>query len=307
MSTAPDRPAVPRHRTHRWRTGAVLAAVAVAVLAAGCDLQKVPPPGDAPLRYRDAVFSDVTVTSGIPFGHAVTQTGQDQTLLLDLYTPTGDTATARPAIVWIHGGGFSQGTRTSPELVQEATAMAQKGYVNVSIDYRLVATGCPGTDLAACLTEIVDAKHDAQAAVRWLRANAATYGIDPTRIVAAGTSAGAITALNVGYGAEDVGDSGNPGYDSTVKAAVSLSGQRILTRANPGEAAALLFHGTADPIIPYQNAVLTVNEAKAAGLDAFLTTFDGDGHVPYVAHKDQIIEETTNFLWWELDLRHAAQ
>ena len=284
------------------------------LLAAGCDLQRVRPPGDAPLRYRElattlgAEPADVAVHTGIPYGQARNQAGEDQTLLLDLYRPTGDTATARPAIVWIHGGYFAQGTRTSPELVQEATAFAKRGYVNVSIDYRVVAGGClPGSDPTACLTAIVDAKHDAQAAVRWLRANASTYGIDPTRIAAPRTSAGAITALNVGYGPEDVGDSGNPGQDSTVRAAVALSGVRALTRANPGEAAALLFHGTADPIAPYQSAVNTVNEARAAGLDAFLTTFEGDGHVPYVQHKEQIITETTNFLWWELDLKDAAR
>ena len=57
---------------------------------------------------------------------------------------------------------------------------------------------------------------------------------------------------------EDVGNSGNPGFASTVRASVSLSGARILTTPNPGEAAALLFHGTADSLVPYQWALDTV-------------------------------------------------
>ena len=60
--------------------------------------------------------------------------------------------------------------------------------------------------------------------MRWLRANAATYGIDPTRIGIGGESAGAITATLVGLLSEDVGTSGNPGWPSTVGGFVSVSG-----------------------------------------------------------------------------------
>jgi carboxylesterase type B len=214
--------------------------------------------------------------------------------------------TDRPAIVWVHGGSFRAGDKTSPEIVDEATTFAKKGFVNVSINYRLSPNGCT-TVSAECLTAIVDAKHDAQAAVRFLRARADDYGVDEDRIAIGGTSAGAITALNVGYGPEDVGDSGNPGFASTVRAAVSLSGARILTTANPGEAAALLFHGTEDTLVPYQWALDTVAEAQAAGLLAFLTTFEGAGHVPYTQNRTTILDQTTNFLYWTLDLTHAAR
>jgi carboxylesterase type B len=278
----------------------------LALVAAGCDLQKVVPPGDAPLRYRDAVFAAVTTTRDVTYGSAVDQQGATVTLKLDVYRPVGDAVTDRPAIVWVHGGSFRAGDKTSPEIVDEATTFAKKGFVNVSINYRLSPNGCT-TVTAECLTAIVDAKHDAQAAVRFLRARADDYGVDEDRIAIAGTSAGAITALNVGYGPEDVGDSGNPGFASTVRAAVSLSGARILTTANPGEAAALLFQGTADSLVPYQWAVDTVAEAQAAGLLAFLTTFEGAGHVPYTQFRTTILDQTTNFLYWTLDLTHAAR
>ena len=94
---------------------------------------------------------------------------------------------------------------------------------------------------------------------------------------------------------------------SAVRGAVSLSGAHILGSPSAGEAAALLFHGTADPLVPYAWAVSTTNAAQAAGLDAFLTTWDGAGHVPYGANRPQILEQTQNFLYWELDLTHAAQ
>jgi carboxylesterase type B len=278
----------------------------LALVAAGCDLQKVVPPGDAPLRYRDGVFTVVTTTRNVAYGAAVDQQGQTVTLDLDVYAPAGDAVTERPAIVWVHGGSFAFGSKTSPEIVDEATTFAKKGFVNVSINYRLSPNGCTMVT-AECLTAIVDAKHDAQAAVRFLRAHADQYGVDDSRIAIAGTSAGAITALNVGYGPEDVGDSGNPGFASTVRAAVSLSGAKILTTANQGEAAALLFHGTADGLVPYQWALNTVAEAKGAELQAFLTTFEGAGHVPYTQNRTTILDQTTNFLYWTLDLTHAAR
>ena len=88
--------------------------------------------------------------------------------------------------------------------------------------------------------------------MRWLRANAATYGIDPTRIGIGGESAGAITATLVGLLSEDVGTSGNPGWPSTVGGFVSVSGgvPSGVNLANPGDAPGLFFHGTADTIVP---------------------------------------------------------
>lgn len=285
----------------------VVLVVAVALAAAACGSPFLPPPGDAPVRYRDPVFADVTTTTGVSYGSATNQQGQVLDLKLDVYAPAGDTVTARPAIVWVHGGGFSGGNRTSPEIVDQATTFARKGYVNVSITYRLSPGGCSAAaPTSSCLTAIADAQHDAQAAVRFLRANASTYGVDPERIAIGGSSAGAITALNVGYNSTDPGSSGNPGYSSAVKAAVSLSGAKILSTAGPGDAAALLLHGTSDSVVPYAWAESTHQDAKAANLTSYLVAWEGAGHVPYVQHRDEIHLRTTNFLYWELDLLHAA-
>jgi para-nitrobenzyl esterase len=289
------------------RLRAALLVVALGAAATGC-LPYVTPEGAAPLRYRDPVFDAVTTTRDIVYGSAVDQAGTTQSLTLDLYQPTGDTNVERPAIVWVHGGSFSSGDKSSGELVDEATVFSKQGYVNVSINYRLVAGGCSasGGGTASCLTAITDAQHDAQAAVRFLRKNAATYRVDPGRIAVGGSSAGAIAALQVGANSEDPGTSGNPGFSSAVRGAVALSGAKLLGPAmTAGDAAELMFHGTADTVVPYQWAVNTQKEAQAAGILSYLTSYPGEGHVPYV-HRAEILTQTTNFLYGIMDLRHAS-
>jgi acetyl esterase/lipase len=291
----------------KLRAGIV--AVALVLVAAGCGFHTLTPPGAAPLRYRDHVFTDVTKTANVSYGSSVDQNGTTVDLKLDIYEPTGDTNTKRPAMVWVHGGGFSSGDKSSPEIVIEATDLAQKGYFNVSINYRLYGPGCSATNtanLAGCVRAMGDAQHDAQAAVRFLRKNAATYRIDPDRIAIGGSSAGAITALHVAANSEDPGTSGNAGFSSAVRGGVSLSGAKILgAPMTATDAPILMFHGTNDGLVPYQWAVNTLNQAKAGGVTAYLTTYQGEGHVPF-NHWNEISVQQTNFLYWMLDLAHAS-
>lgn len=282
-----------------------LVLVALALLATGCDLRFLAISGDGPTRYRDEIFSEVALTSNITYGSAVDQLGNTVTLRLDMYQPSGDVVTERPVIVWVHGGSFKGGSKTSAEIVDEATTFAKKGYVTVSINYRLHPTGCTVIDVY-CVTAIQQAKYDAQAAVRWLRANAATYGLDTERIAMGGSSAGAITALNTAYADDTEAGGSNPGYESTIDAAVSLSGAKILNEPDAGEPGALLFHGTADTTVPYAWAETTVADATAAGLHIEMTAWEGDRHVPYSAHRTEIIDQTTNFLYHSMALSLAA-
>ena len=269
------------------------------IIAAGCDWPNIFPSGNGQVRYRDQVFSAVTVTNNVTYGSAVNLSGQTITLQLDMYRPTGDAVTSRPAIVWVHGGSFSGGSKTSGELVDEATTFAKLGFVNVSINYRLESPGCSGS-FSNCGQAIQEALTDAQTAVRFMRTNAATYGIDPNRIAIGGSSAGGITALNVGYAsAEDP--------SASVRAAQSISGAKLSSSAaSAGDAAALDFHCTTDPLVSYQWAVNTVDAAKAQGLDAFLESWDATCHVPYAEHRQQILDQSRNFFWWEMNLTHAA-
>ena len=277
----------------------LLLVLALVISAAGCDWPNMTPSGTAPVRYRDPIFNAVMLTNNVTYGSAVNLENQTVTLQLDMYQPTGDTVTRRPAIVWVHGGSFTNGDKTSPELVDEANTFSQKGYVNVSINYRLETPGCSGT-LSNCVPAIQEATADAQTAVQFLRTNAATYRIDPDRIAIGGSSAGAITALNVGYSSSE-----DP--SARVRAAVSLSGaQLVVGTISPGDAPAIDFHCTTDPLVSYQWAVSTIDKAKAQGLDAFLESWNETCHVPYFQHRQQILDQTRNFLWWEMDLAHAA-
>jgi dienelactone hydrolase len=284
------------------RVAALLAAVVVLV-ATGCTLPK--PPGDSPLRYRDQVFSAVTVTSNLQYGQAPDSNGTPVDLKLDLYQPTGDTETQRPALVWVHGGSFSGGDKTNVVPVDVANTFAKLGYVVVSINYRLLGSGCVANP-NSCTIAALEAKHDAQAAVRWLRANAATYRIDPTRIGVGGESAGGITATLVGLYAEDAGTSGNPGFSSAIKGFVSVSGGLPGGAfASPGDALGLFFHGTADNVVSPTWSNQTVAALLSNGVPAWLQIQQGAGHVPWLQYRSLYLEQSDYFLYFALDLAHA--
>jgi acetyl esterase/lipase len=246
---------------------AVLVTLAGVSLATAC----TPPPPPGSQRYLDEVFANVTVQRDLQYGEATDEHGQPEVLRLDLYQPAGDTATNRPVIVWVHGGGFTRGDKGDSLPVQYATRWAKRGYVSASINYRLREDGSGGGAL--------DAQHDAQAAVRWFRANAATLGIDPDRLGIGGTSAGAITSLLVNYHSDDPGSSGNPGFSSEVAAASSIAGCLYggTVFVDPGELPVLLIHGVDDQRVPYECAVATRDAAVAAGNVAELVSRQG-GH-----------------------------
>jgi predicted esterase len=285
----------------------VLVAVILSLtVLAGCTVPR--PPGDSPLRYRDAVFTNFTVTRDLQYGSAPDQeTGNPVALRLDLYQPTGDTETRRPVLIWVHGGGYSAGDKASGVATDIAPTFARLGYVVASINYRLISSGCGGSNIRPeCAIAAFNAQHDAQAAVRWLRANAATYRIDPARIAMGGESAGAITATLAGLRPDDPGDSGNPGFQSNIGAFVSISGGFPGGGlASAGDAPGLLFHGTADGIVPSQWSIDTAVALLRVGVPAFLQLQEGAGHVPYVQFRNLYVEQTNYFLYAFLDLAHA--
>ena len=93
-------------------------------------------------------------------------------------------------MMWMFGGGWRFGDRN--QLATLAQDSARRGYVGVTIDYRIRGDQDPFDLLAA----EIDAYDDTIAAIQWLQDNAATYRIDPDAIVPAGFSAGAINALH---------------------------------------------------------------------------------------------------------------
>lgn len=105
-------------------------------------------------------------------------------LMLDLYRPAGQQGRT-PCVIWIHGGGWSGGSRAG--IPQHCQLLRQMGFAVASVDYRLTSqAGQWGGESVTFPAQINDVK----AAVRWLRANAAQFNLDPNRFGSSGSSAG---------------------------------------------------------------------------------------------------------------------
>ena len=273
-----------------------------ATLLTGCTVPR--PPGDGTLRYRDQVFSGVTATTDITYGSAPGADGNPVALKLDLYQPTGDAAAKRPALVWVHGGGFTMGDKSSGRA--RATFFAQLGYVAVSINYRLLSPdGCGGNPnpTPVCQNAALEAQHDAQAAVRWLRANAATYRIDTSRIAMAGASAGAVTSVLAATHSDDPGTSGNPGFASDIRAAVSVSGGMPTNELiDAGDAPTLFIHGTEDRVVPVAWALQNAAAMYNLGILTVLEPLEGAGHGLPADYGALIGDQSDYFLFFAMDL-----
>ena len=303
-----------RRMSRAWRLRAtVLGGVAVlaALLVACTPSSAARPDGAGPLRYRDQVFSSVTKTSDLQYGSAPDLANSPVALKLDLYEPKGDVARKRPAVIWVHGGGYFGGDKNLGPAATLSDTFARLGYVAVSINYRLLAPGrCDAADgvAPACFSAAVEAVHDAQAAVRWLRANAAAYRIDPDRIAIGGESAGAITATGVGLSADRPGDSGNPGYPSEVGAWVSISGgvpDGIFVDSS--DAPGFLFSGTADRTVPYQWSADTASAMADVGVPVVFQALDGAGHVPWGQYQKLFTSQADYFFYETLHLDQAER
>jgi acetyl esterase/lipase len=245
-------------RTTSRRT-AVIVALAAAVSLSG--LAPAPRAEAAGTRYLDEVFGSWTTTKDLVYGQSATRQGVLQPLRLDVLEPAGDTATTRAAVVWVHGGYFLEGSKDVSWYTTVLEQFVKAGYVVFSIDYRLNPDLPRG--LLPTLTEgqveqykatVRDAQHDAQAAVRWVRAHAAEYRIDLGKIAIAGHSAGGITAQSVLFNEHDPGSSGTPGVSSHVDAAISSAGasaEGVTVQIDPGESPLLISHGLVDDVVPY--------------------------------------------------------
>ncbi len=215
-------------------------------------------------RYKDHVFTGITRENGITYRTAVNAAQKVDTLKLDYYTPEGDNETKRPLIIFIHGGSFVMGTRSEQYAVGFCSDMAMRGYAVASISYRLGVQTMSETEFRKAIYRAVQ---DSKGAVRFFRAHAAEYGIDPNIIILAGYSAGAITTLHHAYiGDEDAAiiadpdlmgelDSGDyTDFSSSVNVAVSFSGAIGDTLwMSKGSVPVISIHGTADNVVPFSS------------------------------------------------------
>lgn len=247
------------------------------------------------------------MTRDIVYGNAPDAQGNPVALKLDLYQPTGDTVAKRPVLIWVHGGGFTAGDKSSG--ANQATYFARRGYVAASINYRLLSpTGCGGTPdpTPTCEQAAIGAQHDAQAAIRWFRANASAYRIDTGRIAMAGSSAGAVTSLLADWRSEDPGSSGNPGFSSAISAAVSVSGGAPTNEAiDSNDPPAIFFHGNEDSTVPFEWAVGNAAVMYQAGIFTVLRVFEGQGHG--LGWTTEIQEQSNYFLYYAMALAEAER
>ncbi len=165
-------------------------------------------------RAEIAVPDSVAFERGVEFSHP-----DDQHLQLDIAWPKNGDGPF-PAIVCIHGGGFRAGTRDGYDAM--CVKLAQEGYVAITVTYRL----SPAYQFPAAVL-------DCKSAVRWLRANAAKYHVDPNRIGAMGGSAGGHLALFLGVtaGVPEFEGEGNADQSSAVQCVVSYSGPSDFTKS----------------------------------------------------------------------------
>lgn len=186
-------------------------------------------------------------------------TKEGEELKLDIYQPKNDTMQHRPVIIFMHGGGFAGGTRTNPAEVNFAETSAKKGYVAVQISYRLTRKGQSfGCDYEASgkMETFKLAAEDFMDAVSFMVKNKDEYGIDTSKIIVGGSSAGAEAVLNAVYNNrlmfQDTAKYKNIDFAGVFSLAGAIVDARYITEENavPG----VFFHGTEDNLVPYATA-----------------------------------------------------
>lgn len=286
--------------------------------SAVCWAQELPDCDDFRYRYTGA-FDEVEVDYDVPYGENINVNFVPEELVVDIYTPVGDSHESRPLVIMAHGGFFVAGSNDGIDVVPLCEDLARMGYVVASMSYRL------GVDLFGDLqTEFVKAVwrgvHDSRAAVRYFRQSmdyGNPYDIDTNRIFLGGVSAGGFIALHHAYVDDqseipeqiDVTDpgmgggleglSGNTGYSSEVKGVFNIAG--ALQTADFMDLGmnepVVSIHGTADGTVPYgegdivylgipiidvDGSSLVHAKADELGVDNCFITVDGADHVPHV-------------------------
>jgi acetyl esterase/lipase len=207
---------------------------------------------------------------------------------LDVYLPYADPSEIskpKPAVLFIHGGGFVGGDKGEYRTASVCTDLTRAGYVVVSCNYILGPKDKPGVwprNIADC-----------RDAVRWMRANADKLSLDPARIAVAGGSAGGYLALMVGLSDDKTGPGGDPNakHSAAVDAVIDMYGVVNFTKHGKGDVPGvpaegqaaylpenqcdendppvLIFHGTDDKIVD-----IAQSQSMAAALSRAKTRYD---------------------------------
>ena len=276
--------------------------------------------GSASAQAKLVIPEGVTFETGIEYSNP-----DGQHLQLNLARPSTGTGPF-PVVLCIHGGGFRAGKREGYDGL--CLKLAQRGYVAATMSYRLA----PKYPFPAAI-------HDTKAAVRWLRANAEKYHIDPERLGVTGGSAGGHLAQFLGVTGDVAmfeGTGGNPTQSSKVTCVVNVYGpsdftksygksvdaaevlplflggnletarkQHIIARppprATPYPATTLFIHGTEDKYVAHEQAEWIVERLKAAMVPVELLTLPGAGHG--FKGKDAETAEAALFAYFDKNLK----
>jgi acetyl esterase len=236
-------------------------------------------------------------------------------LKMDVFEPAGFKATDhRPAIVFFFGGGWVGGSRG--QFYQQAKVMADQGMMAFSADYRV--GNLHKTTPFECVK-------DGKSAIRWVREHAAELGVDPDRIVAAGGSAGGHVAACTGVieGHEEAGEKAtissmpnaiilfNPVLDTTAKGygakKFTPEQQTDLSpchHVRKGIVPTIIFHGTADKTVPFENAERFAKLMKEAGNVCVLVPFEAKDHGFF---NGSIFRKGNSDADLELTMKHSTE
>ena len=237
--------------------------------------------------------------------HDVDYLGGGRKEKADLYLPANPKPGQKfPAVLIIHGGGWSGGDKRAAREINIGTTLAQNGYVGMSINYLLANADHPGPTWPQNL-------HDCKTAVRWLRANAERLRIHPERIGVIGGSAGGHLAAMVALTGADLDP---PGEGSTrVQCAVDLYGPvlwfenrdiamfrktraeapELYKQADPrthidkDDPPLLILHGTADKTVPVADSEALAAAMKAAGARHHLEIIPDAPHTFHLQPKQR--------------------
>ena len=274
--------------------------------------------------YAVIVEQDITYAGGLSHDDTSPTTFAIP-LKLDVYVPDNDSEN-RPVYMFVHGGGFSGGSKQQEAIVDMAYYFASRGWVFVSIDYRLssdigtIHTGIVPPEWEAIIGQIPDpedipqflavyvAQRDAKAAMRWIVASADNYNINTDYITVGGGSAGATTAIALGISnqehfRDEISQSDDSTLSSTnldqtyeIKSIVDFWGSKLALEAHEGiygihhfdsaDPSLFIAHGTEDLTVLFSRAEELVELYDSTEVHVELNTLVGRGHGVWGATVD---------------------